>query len=155
MIRRDYFIKLIQEMSAVLLRIILLKARREFAAALHEIDSGLEKYLGLAPGEAAVENLDHVLALCAREGGPVNESLHILANVFDQQRDIYRLENDPGRSRQAALLSLGLYLEAVRSGIVSLDLLRRIDDLLESVSDLPLPVPILRRLLGYLEDRGL
>ena len=41
MIRRDYFIKLVQELSGVLMRVFSLKARREFAVALQEIDSAL------------------------------------------------------------------------------------------------------------------
>ena len=44
MIRRDYLIKLVQELSAVLLRIISLKNRREFAAALYY--SAAPKYIG-------------------------------------------------------------------------------------------------------------
>src|SRR5439155_14942646 len=107
MIRRDYFIKLVQELSAGLLRIVSLKARQEYAAALHEIDCALEKYLGLKPGEAQAENLDHVLALCGREGGPISESLNLLASVFYQQSDIFRLQQQPEESRRAALLALG------------------------------------------------
>jgi hypothetical protein len=155
MIRRDYFIKLVQELSAVLLRIVSLKARREYAAALHEIDCALEKYLGLKPDEAAAENLEHVLALCGHEGGPISESLNLLAAVYVEQRDIFAAQQDQAGTRRAALLALGLYLEAVRSGTVSLDMLKKIDQLLESVTDAPLPSPVLRRLLLYLEDRGL
>jgi hypothetical protein len=155
MIRRDYFIKLVQELSAVLLRIVSLKARREYAAALHEIDCALEKYLGLKPDDGTAENLDHVLALCGEEGGPISESLNLLADVYHEQSQIFAAQQDQAACRRAALLALGLYLEAVRSGIVSLDLLKKIDDLLEQVADAPLPSPVLRRLLIYLEDRGL
>jgi hypothetical protein len=58
MIRRDYFIKLVQELSGVLLRIVSLRARREYAAALHEIDCALEKYLGLKPGKDRTLNAE-------------------------------------------------------------------------------------------------
>ena len=155
MIRRDYFIKLVQELSAVLLRIVSLKAQREYAAALHEIDCALEKYLGLKPEEALSDNLDHVLSLCGREGGPISESLNILAEVFYEQSEIFKIQQDAAGERRAGLLSLGLYLEAIRSGTVSLDMLKKIDGLIESVADEPLPTPVLRRLFGYLEDRGL
>ncbi|SRR5258706_15190288 len=155
MIRRDYFIKLVQELSAVLLRVVSLKARREYAAALHEIDCALEKYLGLKPAEADAAHLDHVLALCGREGGPISESLYVLAKVFYEQSEIFQYQNDLEQSRRAALLSLGLYLEAVHSGTVSLEMLQKIDQLLEFVADAPLPTPLLPRLLSYLEDRGL
>src|SRR5213076_534213 len=47
------------------------------------------------------------------------------------------------------------YLEAVRTGFVSLDLLQRIDELVQRLGDRPLPAPVLRRLFRYLEDRGL
>src|SRR5689334_14677364 len=120
MIRRDYFIKLVQELSAVLLRVVSLKAQREYAAALYEIDCALEKYLGLKPSEADAENLDKVLALCGREGGPISESLNLLADVFHEQSEILQRQNDIEASRRAALLSLGLFLEAVQSGTVSL-----------------------------------
>ena len=155
MIRRDYLIKLVQELSAVLLRIVSLKNRREFAAALHEIDCALERYLGLPPGEAQPENLDHVLDLCSREGGPMSDSLKLLADIFYEQADVLRLQQNNAAHRRAQLLALGLYLEAVRTGVVSLDLLQRIDELVQQLGEVALPASVLRRLFGYLEERGL
>lgn len=154
MIRRDYLIKLVQELSAVLLRIISLKDRREFAAALHEIDCALKRYLGLPPGDALPENLDHVLDLCSRDGGPISDSLKLLADIFYEQGEVMRFQKNDAYPR-AHLLSLGLYLEAVRTGFVSLDLLQRIDELVQQLGDTSLPVPVLRRLFRYLEERGL
>src|SRR5882762_8786780 len=155
MIRRDYLIKLVQELSAVLLRIISLKNRREFAAALHEIDCALERYLGLAPREALPENLDHVLDLCSREGGPMSDSLKLLADIFYEQSEVLRLQENNAAHRRPQILALGLYLEGVRTGFVSLDLLQRIDELVQQLGDVSLPAPILRRLFRYLEERGL
>src|SRR2546423_7809101 len=154
MIRRDYLIKLVQELSAVLLRIVSLKNRREFAAALHEIDCALERYLGLPAREAVPQNLDHVLDLCSREGGPISDSLKLLADIFYEQGDVLRLQKSDAYAR-AHLLALGLYLEAVRTGFVSLDLLQRIDELVQQLGDTSLPAPVLRRLFRYLEERGL
>src|SRR5882762_7612843 len=100
MIRRDYFIKLVQELSAVLLRIVSLKARRGYAAALAEIDGALQRYLGLAPADAAPENLDHILALCGAEEGLTTESLTLLGNIFYEQGEVFSLEkNEEGRKR--------------------------------------------------------
>src|SRR5882762_5333911 len=129
MIRRDYFIKLIQELSAVLLRIVSLRARREYEAALHEIDCALERYLGLSPDEAVPDKLDHVLELCSREDGPFTESTKLVSDVFYEQGEIYRAQANEEGSRRAHLLSLGLYLESVQHGFVSLDLLTKIDEL--------------------------
>jgi hypothetical protein len=155
MIRRDYFIKLVQELSSVLMRVFSLKARREFAAALEEIDLALEKYLHLAPDEAIPEKLDHLLRLCGREEGPVNEKVILLADVFYQQGELLTLRKGSGAARRPFLLALGLYLESARHGFVSLDLIKKTDTLVERMSDAPLPVPILRRLFAYLEDRAL
>src|SRR5215212_241831 len=99
MIRRDYFIKLVQELSGVLLRIVSLKARREYAAALNEIDSALDRYLNLAPAERTPENLDHVLQLCSKEEGPANDSIKLLADVFYEQGSILKLEGNPDGAR--------------------------------------------------------
>jgi len=155
MIRRDYFIKLVQELSAVLLRVVSLRARREYEAALHEIDSALERYLGLTPGEAMPENLDHVLELCSREGGPFSDSIKLVSDVFYEQGVIYQAQQNTEAARRAQLLSLGLYLESVQHGVVSLDLLQKIDALIQRLGDEPLPTPVLRRLFHYLEERGL
>src|ERR1043165_1900521 len=155
MIRRDYFIKLVQELSAVLMRVFSLKARREFAAALEEIDSALEKYLDLSPGQAVPEKLDYVLQLCGREEGPISEKVILLADVFYEQGEILTLHEGSPAARRSFLLALGLYLESARPGFVSLDLLKKVDDLVERMSDASLPVPVLRRLFAYLEDRGL
>lgn len=155
MIRRDYFVKLVQELSGVLLRIVSLKARQEYAAALHEIDTALDRYLNLGPAQRTPENLDQVLRLCSREEGPAGDSIKMLADVFYEQGEILKLEHDPDAGRGALLLSLGLYLETVQAGIVSLDLLVRIDQLIQQLTDAPLPGPLLGRLCRYLEDRGL
>jgi uncharacterized protein DUF6483 len=154
-IRRDYFIKLVQELSAVLLRVVSLKARREYAAALHEIDCALERYLGVPPGDAIPEKLDHLLKLCSREEGPASDSLNLLGNLFYEQGEVCAFQQNPEASQRAQFLALGLYLESVRSGVISLDILQRIDELVQRLSDVPMPIPVLRRLFRYLEDRGL
>src|SRR3954464_13657867 len=146
MIRRDYFIKLVQELSGVLMRVVSLRARREYEAALREIDSALEKYLGLTAADAIPEKLDHVLDLCSREEGPYTESIKMVSDVFYEQGEIYKAEKKDEASRRAHLLSLGLYLESVQHGFVSLDLLTKIDDLVQRLSDAALPTPVLRRL---------
>jgi len=155
MIRRDYFIKLVQELSGVLLRVFSLKARREFAAALLEIDTALEKYLDLTPGNAIPEKLDHVLHLCGREEGPISEKVILLADIFFEQGEILAVHEGADSARRSFLLALGLYLESARHGFVSLDLLKKVDNLVERMSDTALPVPVLHRLVLYLEDRGL
>src|SRR3954463_2494130 len=155
MILRDYFIKLVQELSGVLMRVFSLKARQEYAAALREIDEALERYLDLAPNTAVPEKLDHVLHLCGREEGPISEKVILLADVFYQQGEILTLHEGPDPARRSFLLALGLYLESARHGFVSLDLLQKVDALIQRMADAPLPVPVLRRLMAYLEDRGL
>src|SRR4051794_3628334 len=154
-VRRDYFIKLVQELSAVLLRIVSLKARREYAAALAEIDAALQRFLKLEPAAALPENLDHVLELCAAEDGLTTESLSLLGNLFYEQGAIFSLEKNEEGRRRAELLSLGLYLESVGKGFVSLDLLEKIDALIQGLEGDPIPTPVLRRLFRYLEDRAL
>ena len=155
MIRRDYFIKLVQELSGVLLRVFSLKARREYAEALREIDEALERYLDLKPDAAAPEKLDNILLLCGREEGPTSEKVILLADIFYEQGEILALHEGPEVARRSFLVALGLYLESARHGFVSLDLLKKVDALVQRMADAQLPVPVLRRLMVYLEDRGL
>src|SRR3954470_13066168 len=131
MIRRDYFIKLVQELSGVLMRVFSLKARREFAVALQEIDSALEKYLDLSPGNAVPEKLDYVLHLCGREEGPISAKVILLADVFYEHVEILTLHEGAASGQCCFVLALGLYLESARNGFVSLHLLQNVDNLIQ------------------------
>jgi Family of unknown function (DUF6483) len=79
----------------------------------------------------------------------------LLADIFYEQGEILALHEGPEVARRSFLVALGLYLESARHGFVSLDLLKKVDALVQRMANSALPVPVLRRLIAYLEDRGL
>ena len=154
MIRRDYFVRMVQELMAALQRVAFLRRKQETDAALQEIDRVLCKFWDLEPEQAPRQTLDDWVALCFAEEGPVTDKLVALADLFKEQGELFGLKQLTAESRQSYAISLGLYLETLQAGMVSKDLIDKTDHLIEVLHGQPLPGDIARRVLGYFEARG-
>lgn len=154
MIRRDYFMKLVQEFAQVLACVIGLKQKGEHVAALREIDRALKKIWDIDPERAGEMSLEDWIGFCRAEGTAAEQCMVALAGLFQEQGELNLLAGRGNESQQCHALALGLYLEALMSCIVSLDLLHKVEYLIAETSDAPLPIGVMRRLLGYFEARG-
>jgi uncharacterized protein DUF6483 len=156
MIRRDYLLRMIQELTQALARILFLKRAGEYSKALDEIQRILTRFWNLTPDQIQGFSLQQWIEQCRQEEGPMGEKLIALAHLFNEQAELHaRAENEPQRQRSLAL-ALGLYLEAVthHGTIISVDLLGKIKRLVKLTAGERLPAEVLKRLLSYYESRG-
>ncbi len=145
--------RMVQELVQALARVQFLKQRAEFAQALDEIDRTLKKFWNLNPGQRL--SLEQLLAVCRGEGGAEAESMVALADLLNEQGDLHALQDKTEESRQSYALALGLYLETLLTSVISMDLIAKVERLVERTQGARLPVEVLKRLLSYYEARGM
>jgi hypothetical protein len=163
MIRRDYFIRMVQELTQALSRVVFLKRAGEFARASQEIERTLAKFWKLTPEQIEAFSLEQWLEQCRQEEGPMGEKLIALADLFREHAELQAAEtpaeNSPAllSKQRTSAIALGLYLEAVASPetIISTELLNKIEKLVEQTRRSRLPAEVLKRLLAYYETRGM
>ena len=157
MIRRDYLVRMVQELTQALTRILFLKKAQDYAQAAQEIERVLTRFWNLTPDQIKTWSLGQWIEQCRHEQGPMGEKLVALAGLFQEQGELYRIEGNTSEAQRSNALSLGLFLEAIASPgtIISVDLLDKVEKLIEQTSGVRLPVEVLKRLLSYYESRGM
>jgi hypothetical protein len=139
MIRQDYFMRMVERH----------KGRQELDQAEHELNAALKECFGLG---VQLPDLEQLIALCATAG---RDSMVHLAEVFAERGEIARALGRTGDATHDDALALGLYLEVLHSGIVSIDLIQKTEALIDRTTGTRLPAAVLKRLLRYYEARGL
>ena len=156
MIRRDYILRMVQEMAQVLARVISLKHRQEYAQALREISDALRN-LREGKGEPqANSELEDWIELCQKHGAAASGLMVAVANLLKEQGDMQRLQNDLAGGHRSHTLALGLMLEALLNGetFVSAELLETVERLIHEVCDSLADGGVWWRLVRYFEARG-
>ena len=140
----------------MLARVVFLKQRQEYAQALLELDRALAKFLDVGPGEKPDLSLEEWIEQCRAEEGGLGQKLVALADLFNEQGDIHALQSAAKEAQRSDALALGLYLEALNGQLVpvSVDLLGKVENLIELLAEARLPAEVLQRLLRYYEARG-
>jgi len=157
MIRRDYFVRMVQELTQALTRMLFFKKAEKYPQAMQEFERALTRFWNLTPEQIESFSIEQWIEKCREEEGPMGEKLVALADLFKEQGEI---EGGVGKAEiglRSCTIALGLYLEAVTSPdtIISVDLLRKIEELIDRTSDSRLPADVLKRLLSYYETRGM
>ena len=92
MIRRDYFLRVVQEMTQTLARVLFLKQREEYSQAMQEIGAALRK-LRDAPADDAKElSLEEWLELCRRHEDAASGLLIGLADLLREQGELFGMK---------------------------------------------------------------
>jgi hypothetical protein len=153
MIRQDYFMKTVQELEQALARMSYLRRQQQPDLALHTIDQTLTDLFS-APGPTVL-TLEAVLAAFPPEPSLAAEQWVMLADLLAARAQLARERGDPQGQRASCALALGLYLETLRTSVVSLDLIRKTDQMIEKTAGMALPEEVLQRLFEYYEAKGL
>src|SRR5687767_4001309 len=157
MIRRDYLMRLVQEMGQVLIRVVSLKHQKNYEEAIREIGAALKHFReGKADGEAD-HSLENWIALCERHDQAGAAMIMAVADLIKEQGDILALQNRSQESQQSHALALGLLLEGIlnRGAFISGELIEKVDDLFQQTRRGELERALLRRLFDYFVTRGL
>ncbi|HXJ75894.1 MAG TPA: hypothetical protein VNM37_23770, partial [Candidatus Dormibacteraeota bacterium] len=159
MIRRDYLLRMVTELTQVLLRIVSLRYRREHERALQELDQALQR-MGDAPpltsGSAQAE-LAVWISLCQNQDQEVTAGLMLaVARLWRERAELQALRHEPEATGRCRVLALGLLLEAVlaQGAMVSGELLDDIEQLYQQTGEAERPAKLLQQLLLYFEARG-
>jgi hypothetical protein len=155
MIRRDFFMRMVQELMQTLQRIAFLKDRQQYELALDEIDRTLGRFWDLSPEQIESLSLEDWIRLCVAEEGSVGEKLIALGDLFFAQGELRSLRAKNESSQRSYVMALGLYLETLRGSVVSMDLIEKVDRLIDLTRQGNRSPEVLQRLLYYFETRGM
>ncbi len=156
MLTEDYLIRMINLAIAALLRIIGLKKEGDYQEALLLIDVTLEQLLGLR--SSMVKNLDdnRLYFLLTRNDTLDMQRLAIVADLFHEEGEILAALGRAHESQADYARALRFDLEVLfnKGAGDPVDLLRKIDDLVQKLDLQALGADTLWPLAGYYEERG-
>ena len=156
MIRRDYFLRAVQEMTQALVRVLFLKQREEYTQAMQEIGAALRKLRDVPADDTKELSLDEWLELCRRHEGAASGLLLGLADLLREQGELFSMQSRCVEAQGVRVVALGLFLEALLRGeaFVSKELMFKVEELITQCASLPMPASLRVRLVRYYEARG-
>ncbi len=114
MIEKDYLLRLIQQFTAVLAKIIFNKKIQNYDQAFVEIDKALNGLLGLTHADALSLPVDRLLQMLRESAGDFSEKCYVLAELLRQDGEISELgHKNQFLARQNYERSLFFYLETL------------------------------------------
>ena len=99
MIRRDYILRMVEELAQMLGRVVSLKDRQEYEQAMREIGLALAQLEKTPAGDPDTASLEHWLALCEQETAARGPLLIAVADLLNEQGELLRLQNKIPESR--------------------------------------------------------
>jgi hypothetical protein len=156
MIRRDYFLRAVQEMTQTLARVLFLKQREEYAQAMQELGAALRRFRDAPADDAGELSLDAWLELCRKHEDAAAGLLMGLADLLKEQGELFSMQSRSEQVRGARVAALGLFLEALLRGeaFVSKELMFKVEELIAQCASGPMPGSLRVRLVRYYEARG-
>ena len=156
MIRRDYFLRAVQEMTQALVRVLFLKQREEYTQAMQEIGAALRKLREVPADDTKELSLDEWLELCRRHESAASGLLLGLADLLREQGELFSMQTRNAEAQGARVVALGLFLDALLRGeaFVSKELMLKVEELIAQCAAGPMPASLWVRLVRYYEARG-
>jgi len=156
MLTEDYIMRMINQMVAVLAKLIGLKDAGQYQSAQQVIDQSLEQLLGLKPELLKHMDDSSILNLLTSQGELGTERLYILAELYRHEGDILIAQN---RTQEAIFdyqLALFFYLQLPddQKDQDSSKIKQKIIDLFFELENVNLPVEILYQLFDFFERNG-
>jgi tetratricopeptide (TPR) repeat protein len=156
MLTEDYIMRMINQMVAVLTKLIGLKDAGQYQSAQQVIDQSLEQLLGLKPELLKHMDDSSILNLLTSQGELGTERLYILAELYRHEGDILIAQN---RTQEAIFdyqraLSFYLQLPDDQKDQDSSKIKQKIIDLFIELENVNLPVEILYQLFDFFERNG-
>jgi hypothetical protein len=154
MLSDDYIIRMIQQGSIVLSRIIGLKKTGDYQEALQEIDQSLEQVLGI--NKEIIRNMDDesiYKRLTNNEQIDIKR-LGIIADLYKEEGDIFGKQGQP-ESHNYYLRSLNYYLLKYSNEEASQqnETMKKVDGIIEIIGSKDLPSETIFNLFCYYENR--
>ncbi|WP_334078204.1 DUF6483 family protein [Paenibacillus sanfengchensis] len=156
MLRKDYLVRMLEEMTEMIGKVFGLKQQRKWIEALWELDELYKKLFRLNSrllGSLSAKDIVEMM----RTGGTVeSDKLQSLARLMKEEADVLTAsgQREEGilRARKALHLYLAAYTHGADPGIWKLH--GEVSELLERLKGFRLPEDTERLLMSYEESRG-
>lgn len=153
---QDYILRMIQQLSGFLIRVLRLREEGELEAALTEVSDAYGRIAGLPASLVHALSEEDLVAMLRSQGRLDPERCFALAELLREEAHLYEDLDSEEESAPRFRKALRLYLEAFEDPE---DLPFRLDvtgleELIDRMSDEPLPAPTRRRLVAYLVTTG-
>ena len=150
----DYVLRIIRQATAVFARIIGLKSAEQYQEALQVIDQTLEQIFGLDAEMIRLLDDESLYTLLTKNEVLDLEKLGFVADLYKEEGDIRKLQNQIDESNNCYIRSLNYYLIiGINSEISSpIKLSQKIDELLQKLDTYPFEEQTLLNLFSYYEN---
>lgn len=156
MFRRDYIVRMIEDMTAMVAKVLTLKQEKKTTEALWEVDELLGRHFRLNSRLLNSLSVEDIIDMYRLGGVIESDKLQGVARLLKEEGGIYAAGGNTEAALFRSMRSLHLFLYADLHG-ADRDLLhmtKEIDELLNEVEAYRLPVKTERLLLSYLESIG-
>lgn len=156
MFRRDYIVRMIEDMTAMVAKVLTLKQEKKTTEALYEVDELLNRHFRLNSRLLNSLSVEDIIDMFRIGGVLESDKLQGVARLLKEEAGIY----NEGGNKEAALFramrSLHLFLYADLNGADRelLQMNREIDELLKETEGYLLPAKTEQLLLAYMESLG-
>lgn len=160
MFRRDYLVKMIEDMTAMVAKVLALKQERKTTEALWEVDEQYNRHFGLHSRLIHALSAGDLIEMFRLGGGTEADKLQAVARLLREEADIYDAhEGGRGNEEEAVprrIKALHLYVYADLHGADRnlLDIGNEINALLEQTGAYVLPPETERLLMAWMEAEG-
>lgn len=154
MFRRDYLVRMIEDMTAMVAKVLTLKQERKTTEALWEVDELLNRHFRLNSRLLNSLSVEDVIEMFHFGGVIESDKLQGVAKLLREEGGIYRASGNQEEALTRAMRALHLYLYADLHGADRklLSMTHEIDELLQEVQGYRLPAKTERLLLPYMES---
>jgi len=157
MIQKDYIMRMIEQLSGVLIKILFNKQTKDYVQAFFEINSAYKNLLGLDPEYIKALSEDEIVGMLTSNGSIDAEKSIIIAELLREEAEIIELENGLNNTVFDMFhKSFYLYIEAIKCNSIykQNEYLKKIDKIVEKMKEYELPGHIQFRLFQYYEIIG-
>ncbi|MFD1775207.1 DUF6483 family protein [Paenibacillus rhizophilus] len=156
MFRRDYIVRMIEDMTGMIAKVFVLKQERKTTEALWEVDELLNKHFRLNSRLLNSLSVEDIIEMFRLGGGIEVDKLQGMARLLYEEGTIYAAAGNLPELLPRLMKALHLYLYAALHGADRelLGLPKEIDDCLKDIEAYRLPVKTERLLMSYMESVG-
>ena len=156
MLTEDYFMRMINQMLAVLTQILYHTEVGQHQEAQTLIDQSLEQLLGIRPNLLKQMDEKSILQLLTTQGELDPDRIVIVADLYKMEGDLFAKQTRKPEALQDYQRALKFYLEISLSSANQdhYNIEYKVNDLTTKLSGVELPVEVMFQLFDYYEMRG-
>ena len=154
MIRSDYIMRMIEQLSRVLVQIIFHKKNEDYDQAVVQINRALKSLVGLDPETIRSFSAEEIIRLLSLGDRFESEKCLIVAKLMKEDADILQLNNPNDQSvTRLYKKALYLYLEALLAipDFEEESYLKDVSELIDKLQDYPITPTLKFKLFRYYE----